>query len=82
MADITKCKGVEGVTKCDSCYRQTAKANEHYQSYFTSAPIQNPHGKNPICTWYWADDSWQDPQRDKAIAQNGNVGYSDSDVIS
>ena len=26
-------------------------------------------------------EDWQSPERDKAIAQNGNVGYDEKDVL-
>jgi hypothetical protein len=40
MADITMCTGEECVTKF-TCYRFTAKPNEHRQSYFTEVPDIN-----------------------------------------
>jgi hypothetical protein len=38
VADITMCKG-EGCLKKDDCYRHTALANPHRQSYFIESPI-------------------------------------------
>lgn len=65
MADITMCKGcktkyvdnkvvlIEGEDVCplkDKCYRHTAPANEHRQSYFVSPPYDKEKEK---CEEYW-----------------------------
>lgn len=39
MADITKCTG-KGCESKHTCYRYTAKPNEHYQSVFIGSPIK------------------------------------------
>jgi len=39
MADITKCTGEHCESK-HTCYRYTAKPNEHYQSMFIGSPIK------------------------------------------
>jgi len=40
MADITMCEGI-GCEARVTCYRFTAKPNEHRQSYFMQSPIVN-----------------------------------------
>jgi len=40
MPDITMCKG-DGCKLKDKCYRFTANANPHYQSYFTDLPLND-----------------------------------------
>jgi len=40
MTDITMCEGEGCVTKF-TCYRFTAKRNEHRQSFFMESPIKN-----------------------------------------
>jgi hypothetical protein len=51
MTDITKCEGTNCPVK-QSCYRYTAKVNEHRQSYFTEPPI-----KDGECEMYWGENS-------------------------
>ena len=66
MSDITKCTGslttaVDGIVgvceKRDTCYRYTAKANQHRQSYFCEAPVKweskNSLDKQQVCQYYW-----------------------------
>lgn len=55
MADISKCYG-EGCPIKNKCYRYTAVANEHWQSYFIEAPGKI---KDNIftCEMYWGDNS-------------------------
>ena len=43
MPDITMCKG-EGCGIKEDCYRHTAKANEHWQTYFTESPCSQKMG--------------------------------------
>ena len=47
MADITMCSG-QGCDKKEQCYRYTAKADEFWQSYFTTPPI-----KDGECEYFW-----------------------------
>lgn len=47
MADITKCND-EQCSKRLSCYRFTAPADEHWQSYFVNSPR-----KEDKCEMYW-----------------------------
>ena len=49
MSDMTKCKG-DGCSMRDSCYRCTAPANELYQSYFVTPPIEDGE-----CKLYWGE---------------------------
>lgn len=62
MPDITMCKGEE-IRNGDSrkicprretCYRYTAKPNDHWQSYFVVAPFYN---WNESCDYYYRDMS-------------------------
>ena len=46
MVDISKCEG-DGCEIRSDCYRFTAKANEHRQSYMKPPTV----GKN--CEYYW-----------------------------
>ena len=48
MADITKCEG-KGCSKREFCYRFTAMASKHRQSYFADSPIK----KDGTCDEYW-----------------------------
>jgi hypothetical protein len=50
MSDITKCLG-EGCVLRNTCYRYTAISNPHWQSFFTSSPLQE-NG----CEHYWRTD--------------------------
>jgi len=50
MADITMCTGEDCPLK-ESCYRFTANASEHWQSYFTEPPIIK--GEEVTCEYYW-----------------------------
>ncbi len=64
-ADITKCTGVlttsaDGIVgtceKRETCYRYTAEANQHRQSYFCEAPLKWKSkaslGKQQVCKYY------------------------------
>ena len=48
MADITKCEGI-GCNKREFCYRFTAIASTHRQSYFATTPIK----VSGECDEYW-----------------------------
>lgn len=57
MSDISKCKGVRGKEECplkDKCYRYTALASEHYQSYIYHTPFREERGKI-VCDLFWKD---------------------------
>ena len=70
MAGITLCNtiGINIHEKCKSCYRNTAKPSEGQKW------MQPPILPDGTCSEYWPDDAWQDPKRDRAVAQNGNTG--------
>lgn len=53
MADITKCSGEDCPIK-EMCYRFTAKADKHYQSYFVEAPgkLEN---NTFSCEMFWGE---------------------------
>ena len=51
MPDITMCPGTNCPQK-EKCYRFTAKPCEHWQAYFTEAPIKE--GK---CDMYWGENA-------------------------
>lgn len=53
--DGCKCYG-EGCPVKKKCYRYTAVANEHWQSYFAEAPGKTEDGKF-ICEMYWGDNA-------------------------
>lgn len=68
MADITKCSGqvvipehglIRHCHKRDTCYRFTATANEHRQSYFCIAPFIVVDGGGQTCDDYWPDNDRQ-----------------------
>ena len=50
MADISKCDDNLCPVK-DRCYRWTAKANPHWQSY-----IRTQHKGKHGCDYYWEND--------------------------
>ena len=50
MPDITMCVGTDCPHR-ETCYRYTAKPNEHRQSYFKTPPI-----KEGICEMYWGEN--------------------------
>lgn len=50
MPDITMCSGKK-CNKANTCYRFTAKAYHHWQSYFTEPPLE----KDGSCDYYWKD---------------------------
>ena len=51
MPDISKCHG-EGCSVKDNCYRFTAESSPIWQSYFSSAPIENNKCEN-----FWSNGS-------------------------
>jgi hypothetical protein len=51
MADISKCTGKD-CPKKESCYRFTAKVNEHRQSYFGEIPLK----EDDTCDYYWNNE--------------------------
>lgn len=57
MADISMCAG-KGCKRKDKCYRHTAKANEHWQSYI--AP--EPEG----CEHFWDNEDYKPKRLTKA----------------
>lgn len=69
------CQGFEDFKQCEDCHRRTAKVG-FQQSYFYP-PMDIATGK---CNFYWPSTDWNDPKRDMAIAQNGNVGYIEGDM--
>lgn len=60
MADITMCTGKDCPLK-ESCYRYTANANEHWQSYFMEPPVVK--GEEISCDYYWENET-------KCVTQN------------
>lgn len=61
MTDISKCHG-ENCEKRDTCYRFTAKADPHWQSYM------DPHRDATECRSYW-------PLTTIATAQPVSIAY-------
>jgi len=51
MTDISKCKGLNCPLKL-KCYRYTAKADEHWQSYLGRVPYDE---KTESCSRYWSN---------------------------
>lgn len=47
MADISKCRGT-GCPLKEKCYRFTAKADDFWQSYFATEPIEDDE-----CEYFW-----------------------------
>ena len=48
MPDIAMCRGTY-CFRAKSCYRHTAEADPHMQSYFTDPPLDD----NGECLYYW-----------------------------
>lgn len=56
MSDICKCSGDNCPVK-ESCYRYTAEANEHWQSYFTETPGKYDEENVFHCDMYWGENA-------------------------
>jgi len=54
MADITMCEGNNCPLK-DRCFRYTATANEHWQSWMGVSPYIDGS-----CELYWPNDNYED----------------------
>jgi len=50
MADITMCQD-QFCKQKDDCYRHTAPANPHWQSYFVTSPREGD-----TCTYFWENN--------------------------
>jgi hypothetical protein len=53
MADITKCKGIEGAELCKDCYRRTAPVTPEWQSWSDYTEFYKKEGSKETCEYYW-----------------------------
>ena len=52
MPDITMCKGKEGESLCNWCYRKLSSPTPFWQSHFAEVPLRVRDGCVE-CEYYW-----------------------------
>lgn len=65
--DGTKCSGI-GCNLRFACYRFKAMLNEHWQAYFTEAPVTNEGGVSQ-CGYFWPTEEFKKITDDKEVGR-------------
>jgi hypothetical protein len=65
MADMTMCPG-DGCDRRASCYRHTASASKHAQSWFTVVPVE-PDGS---CRYWWPTEATLEAQGQQRLFED------------